>query len=35
MSQTVQRPLQTGRVGELVPRADSPPKVQGRVCLRE
>ena len=29
MTQTVQRPLQAGRIGELVPRADAPPKVQG------
>ncbi|HEY5295654.1 MAG TPA: molybdopterin cofactor-binding domain-containing protein [Gaiellaceae bacterium] len=29
MTQTVQRPLQAGRIGEPVPRADAPPKVQG------
>jgi len=29
MTQTTQRPLEAGRIGELVPRADAPPKVQG------
>jgi CO/xanthine dehydrogenase Mo-binding subunit len=29
MTQTVQRTIQLGKVGELVPRADAPPKVQG------